>query len=210
VNVGAPSVSSSAIQNAVQNFVSSYNTVINTIQLQLASNPVASDPTVGTLFHDQGLQDLLTSMRQAMYTGGTGLPAGMASMMDLGVSTGAPTAGTFSQNAVNGQLTLDTNAFTQAITSNPSGVTAVLQSFSTSFSTLVNASADAGGTIQSRIQGNSSEITDLGNQISAMQSTLADKQNQLQQQFAALEAALSQNQSTASWLSSQINSLPVP
>jgi len=131
--------------------------------------------------------------------------------MDIGVSTGATTgSGTFSQSAVNGQLTLDANALTQAITTNPSGVTSVLQAFSSNFANMVNASADAGGTIDSRIQGNSTEITDLGNQISAMQSTLADKQLQLQQQFAALEGALSQNQSTSAWLTSQITSLPLP
>lgn len=210
VNVGAPAVSTGAIQSAVQNFVSSYNSAINTIQLQLASSPVASDPTVGTLYRDPGLQDLLTSMRQAMYSPGSGLPTGMASMMDIGVSTGAPTSGTFSQSAVDGQLTLDSNALTQALTSNPSGVTQVLQAFSTSFSGLVNATADAGGTIQMRIQGNSTEITDLGDQITAMQSMLADKQLQLQQQYAALEGVLSQNQSTSAWLTSQMNSLPLP
>jgi flagellar capping protein FliD len=41
-----------------------------------------------------------------------------------------------------------------------------------------------------------------------MQETLNAKQTALQAQFAALEATLSQNQSTASWLSSQINALP--
>ncbi|HLJ03329.1 MAG TPA: flagellar filament capping protein FliD [Solirubrobacteraceae bacterium] len=211
VSVGAPSLSTSTIQNAVQAFVSSYNSVLTQIQTQLTQAPSRSDPTQGTLFGDPGLNDLLFNMRQAMYQGGTGLPAGMASMMDIGVSTGATTgSGTFSQSAVNGQLTLDANALTQAITTNPSGVTSVLQAFSSNFANMVNASADAGGTIDSRIQGNSTEITDLGNQISAMQSTLADKQLQLQQQFAALEGALSQNQSTSAWLTSQITSLPLP
>jgi flagellar hook-associated protein 2 len=211
VGVSAPSLSSSAIQSAVQTFVSSYNSVLTQIQTQLSQAPSSSDPTQGTLYGDPGLQGLLFSMREAIYQPGTGLPTGMATMMDIGVSTGATTgSGTFSQNAVNGQLTLDTNALTQALTSNPSGVTQVLQAFSSSFSNLVNSYAEAGGTIDSRVQGNSSQITDLGNQISAMQSTLADKQLQLQQQFAALEGALSQNQSTSAWLNSQINSLPTP
>jgi flagellar hook-associated protein 2 len=148
-------------------------------------------------------------MRQAMYQGGSGLPAGMASMMDIGVSTGATTgSGTVSQTAISGQLTLNATTLTQAIQSNPSGVTAVLQSWSNSFANLVNAVAQPGGSIDSRMQGDSSQINDLGTQISNMQSALNDKQTQLQQQFAALEAALSQNQSTASWLTSQLNSLP--
>ena len=42
-----------------------------------------------------------------------------------------------------------------------------------------------------------------------MQSGLTDKQAQLTQQFAALEAALSQNRSTSSWLTTQLAALPV-
>ncbi|HZU40176.1 MAG TPA: flagellar filament capping protein FliD [Solirubrobacteraceae bacterium] len=211
VNVSPPSISTSAIQNAVQSFISSYNSVLSQISTQLSQAPSSSDPTQGTLYGDPGLTSLLTSMRQAMYTGGAGLPAGMASMLDLGVSTGATTGtGTLNPNAVTGQLTLDANTLTQAITSNPSGVTAVLQSWSQSFASVVNAVAQPGGTIDSRVQGDDSQISDLGNQISTMQAALTDKQNQLQQQFANLEAALSQNQSTASWLTSQISSLPMP
>jgi flagellar hook-associated protein 2 len=184
VNVGAPSVSTSAIQTAVQNFISSYNSVISQITTQLSQTPSSSDPTRGTLYEDSDLNDLLASMRQAMYTSGSGLPAGMASMLDLGVSTGAASGnGAPSQSAISGQLSLNVDTLTQAIANNPSG------------------------TLDARLQGDNSQISDLSNRINSMQSALNDKQAQLQQQFAALEAALSQNQSTSSWLSSQLASL---
>lgn len=209
VNVGAPAISSSAIQTAVQNFVTSYNSVISQITAQLNQAPVSSDPTQGMLYEDQGLNDLLMSMRQAMYASGSGLPAGMASMLDLGVSTGAATgSGAPSQSAISGQLALNANTLTQAIQNNPSGVTAVLKSWSQSFATLVNSAAQPGGTLDARIQGDTSQISTLTSRISTMQSALNDKQAQLQQQFAQLEAALSQNQSTSSWLTSQLNALP--
>jgi flagellar hook-associated protein 2 len=80
--------------------------------------------------------------------------------------------------------------------------------FGASFSTLVGSVANPGGTIDSRIQGDDSQISALGNQITAMQAALADKQNALVQEFANLEAALSSNQSQSSWLTSQIASLP--
>jgi flagellar capping protein FliD len=51
-------------------------------------------------------------------------------------------------------------------------------------------------------------VSQLGSQIAAMQQILNDKQTQLQKQFAAMEAALSANQSTSAWLTSQINALP--
>jgi flagellar hook-associated protein 2 len=133
----------------------------------------------------------------------------MASMLDIGVSTGAASGSAVpSQNAINGNLTLDAATLTQALTSNPSGAAAMLKSWSQSFSSLVNNEAQVGGTLDTRIQGDTQQISDIGSRITQMQSTLADKQTALQAQFAQLEATLSQNQSQASWLTSQIAALP--
>ena len=209
VNVSPPAPNSQSIQTAVQAFVASYNSLISQVQTQLSTQPSKTDPTVGTLFGDPDLRDLLSTMRQAMYTSGSGLPSGMASMLDIGVSTGSASGASLpSQNSINGDLTLNADTLMQALTSNPNGVAAVLKSWSQSFSGIVDNEAQAGGTIDSRIQGDSQQISDISNRIQGMQQTLNAKQTALQAQFAALEATLSQNQSTASWLSSQINALP--
>ncbi len=209
VNVSPPSPSQTSIQTAVQNFVGSYNSVISQIGAELSQAPSTTDPTQGALYADPELTDLLNNMRQAMYTSGSGLPAGMASMMDIGVSTGATTgSATPSQNAISGQLTLNATTLTQALQQNPNGVVAVLQSWSLGFSSLVNTVAGPGGSIDSRVQSDDLQISNLGNQITNMQATLAAKQTALQQEYANLESALSQNQSMSSWLTSQINALP--
>jgi flagellar hook-associated protein 2 len=209
VNVSPPAPNSQSIQTAVQAFVTSYNSVISQIQTQLSTQPSKTDPTVGTLFGDPDLRDLLGNMRQAMYTSGSGLPNGMASLLDIGVSTGAASGSALpSQNSINGNLTLDANAFTQALQNNPGGFAAVLKSWSKSFSGLLDSESQVGGTLDTRIQGDNQQISDISSRIQSMQQTLAAKQTALQAQFAALEATLSQNQSTASWLSSQINALP--
>ncbi len=211
VNVGAPNISTSQIESAVQTFITSYNAVVDQINGQLSQAPSKTDPTVGQLYGDTGLSSLLSNMRQAMYSSAPSLPAGMSSLLNIGISTGAATgSATPNQGAISGHLTLNTSALEQAIQSNPSGVVNVLKSFSANFANLVNAVAQPGGTLDSRIQGDNSQVADLGNQIAAMQSALADKQKQLQQQFAALEGALSQNQSTSSWLTTQLNNLVVP
>ena len=210
ITVSPPNLSTSGIQSAVQTFVSSYNAVLDQINAQLTQAPSKTDPTQGKLQGDPELRDLLSNMRQAMYTGGMGLPAGMASMLDIGVSTGATTGGsTPNQNAITGHLTIDSTKLAAAIQSNPSGVTAVLKSWSQGFTSMVNAVGQVGGTIDTRIQGDNTQLSNLTHQISTMQSGLTDKQAQLTQQFAALEAALSQNQSTSAWLTNQLNSLPV-
>ncbi|HEV7175564.1 MAG TPA: flagellar filament capping protein FliD [Solirubrobacteraceae bacterium] len=209
VNVSPPAPNSQSIQTAVQAFVTSYNQVISQIQTQLSTQPSKTDPTVGTLFGDPDLRDVLSNMRQAMYTPGSGLPQSMSSMLNIGVSTGAASGSALpSQNAINGDLSLNADTLTQALTSNPGGVAAMLKSWSQSFSGIVDTESQVGGTMDTRIQGDNRQISDISSRIQAMQETLNAKQTALQAQFAALEATLSQNQSTASWLSSQINALP--
>lgn len=209
VNVSPPAPNSQSIQTAVQAFVTSYNQVISQIQTQLSTQPSKTDPTVGTLFGDPDLRDVLSNMRQAMYTPGSSLPQSMSSMLNIGVSTGAASGSALpSQNAINGDLSLNADTLTQALTTNPSGVAAMLKSWSQSFSGIVDTESQVGGTLDTRIQGDNQQISDISSRIQAMQETLNAKQTALQAQFAALEATLSQNQSTASWLSSQINALP--
>jgi flagellar hook-associated protein 2 len=209
VNVGAPAPNSTNISNAINTFVTQYNKVISDIQTQLAQQPSSTDPTQGTLYGDPELKDLLSQMRSIMYTPGSGLPTGAATMDDIGVSTGATTGtGAESQSALSGNLTLNATALTNMLTSNASGVKSILSRWSSSFVSTVDNAADPSGTLNARINGDGSQISNLGNRISSMQSALTDKQNFLVQEFAQLEAALSSNQSESSWLTSQIASLP--
>jgi flagellar hook-associated protein 2 len=210
VNVSAPAVSSSNVSTAVQQFITDYNTAITDIQTQLSTTPADTNGTeTGTLYDDQDLKNLLSQMRSAMYATVSGVSGGaLNSMLDVGVSTGATTGtGTESAASLAGDLTLNTTQLTNAITANPEAVQQLLGGWANSFSSLVGTEADAGGTITQRIDGNTSEVSDLGNQISSMQASLTDQENQLVQQFAAMESALSSNSSESSWLTEQINSL---
>jgi flagellar hook-associated protein 2 len=209
VNVSPPAPSSSNISAAIQQFVTDYNSTISSIQTQLAQAPSSSDPTQGTLFGDSELSDLLSSMRTAMYSSVSGLSSGMSNMIDLGVSTGATSgSGAPSASSIAGNLTLNATTLTNALAANPTGVQQVLEGWANSFASVVKPASDPGGTIDQRVQGDNSQVSLLDQRISDMQSALADKQTQLTNQFAALEAALSQNQSESSWLTSQIAALP--
>jgi flagellar hook-associated protein 2 len=211
VNVGSPAPSTQNVQTAVQQFVTDYNSAISQIQTQLAQPPSNSDPTQGTLFGDTQLQQLLGSMRAQMDATVGGLTGNYKSMLDIGVSTGAA-SGTAapSQSSIVGNLSLNVSTLTSAMTSNASAVKQVLQGWSISFSFLVNNEAAPGGTISTRVQGDSSQISYLTNQITNLNAANTLKQNQLVQQFAQMEAMLSSNQSTSSWLTSQLASLPTP
>jgi flagellar hook-associated protein 2 len=209
VNVGAPAPNAENISGAINTFVTQYNKVIGDIQTQLTTQPSSTDPTQGTLYGDPELQDMLTQMRSMMFSSGSGLPAGAATMDDIGVSTGATTGnGAVSQTALAGDLTLNATTLSNMLSSNAGGVKSILSAWSSSFVNIADDAADPGGTIAGRIGGDNSQIASLGNQISSMQSALTDKQNFLVQEYAQLEAALSSNQSLSSSLTSQIASLP--
>jgi flagellar hook-associated protein 2 len=209
VTVGAPAPSTQNIQTAVQKFITDYNSAITQIQTQLTQTPSRSDPTQGTLYNDSDLRNLLSSMRQQMTQTLSGLPGSYHSMLQIGVSTGSSTgSGTISASSLAGDLNLNTNALTTALTSDPTSVHQMMQSWSIKFSSLVDPEAGPGGTMSTRIQTDTTRNSFLATQISNLQKANQLKQSQLVKEFAAMEAALSQNQSTASWLTNQLNALP--
>ena len=208
VNVGAPAADSSKVESAINQFITDYNSAISTIQTQLSQKPTASDPTQGTLYGDNQLRGLLASMRSLMIKGGDGLPSGMATMLDLGVSTGAASSGGPTAAELAGNLTLNASTLEAALRSSSGAVQKVVGAWANNMASAVNSYSGLGGTIAVRLSGDSRQVASLTRRIGTMQSALDDKQNQLTKQFAMLEAALSGNQSTSSWLTSQINALP--
>ena len=208
VNVGAPAADSTKVESALNQFITDYNAALSTIQTQLAQKPTSSDPTQGTLYGDNGLKSLLTSMRSLMIKSGDALPAGMATMLDLGVSTGPASSGGPTASELAGNLTLNAATLESALKSSSTAVQKVIGSWANNMATAVNNYSGLGGTIEVRLSGDNRQVSSLGRRIGTMQSALDNKQSQLTRQFAALEAALSGNQSTSSWLTSQINALP--
>ena len=204
VTVAPPAPSTTNIVSAVNQFVTDYNAAISQIETQLAQTPVSGDPTKGQLFGDWELQNLLGGMRTSIYTPGSGLPAGMASLTDLGIGTDAAVNPT-DPSAQKGILTVDQATLQNAIETNPSGVEHVLQAWSQSFTSLVNNEAAPGGSMGSRITGNTSEISQITVRINAMNVALNNKQTELTLQFAQLEATLSKIQNQGSWLNAGIS-----
>jgi flagellar hook-associated protein 2 len=208
VDVGSPAPSTTAITNAVQQFVTDYNSALSTIQTQLLTAPSSSDPTVGTLYGDSDLQQFVTSMRESMDATLSGLSGSLTNMLDIGVSTGATTgSGSPSQEAIDGDLTLNTTTLSQALENNSNGVQTLLTNWSVQFSEVVNNEGGAGGDISTRISTDDDQNSYLATQISNLQDANTQKQDALVQEFADMESELSQSQSTSSWLTSQLSSL---
>ncbi|MGH2896865.1 MAG: flagellar filament capping protein FliD, partial [Solirubrobacteraceae bacterium] len=208
VNVGAPAADASKVESAINQFITDYNSAFSTIQTQLSQKPTASEPAQGSLYGDNGLRSLLSSMRSLMIKAGAGLPAGMATMLDIGVSTGAASSGGPTASELAGNLTLNAGTLEAALKSNSTALQKVVGTWASDIASTVNNFSGLGGTIDVRLSGDTRQVASLTRRISTMQSALDDKQSQLTRQFAMLEAALSGNQSTSRWLTSQINALP--
>lgn len=215
VTVSPPGPDTASIVQAVQQFVSDYNSAIGQIESVVNTAPASEsnssdfNPNSGSLYGDDELENVLSDMRDAMIQPGSGLPAGMAALSDIGITTGAST-GTISQSAINGDLSVNTTQLEQALQSNPQGVQAVLQAWSTNLGNVINNEAGPGGGIDSRLDGDSQEVTNLQTQYSAMQTLFQQQEQDMEQQWAQVEATLSKlhSQSTAltSFASSQSSS----
>jgi flagellar hook-associated protein 2 len=212
VDVQPPGASVSAVETQVQAFVKLYNSTVSQIQKELTTKPIAnaksaSEYATGSLFGDYELESLLAKMRQAMYEPIAGLPTEMSSPSDVGIDTGAASAGGASQSSIEGQLTLNANKLTEAIHNNPAGVQTMLQSWSQSLQSALNSVAEPGGSLEARINGDSSQVIQLNTQISNMNEMLALREKALQATYSQLEAVLSRNSSQSAWLTSQTESL---
>lgn len=213
INVHPPGASVSVVEAQVQSFVKLYNSTIEAIQKQLTTKPIAkpekaSEYATGTLFGDLELGSLLANMRQSMYEPTAELPTEMSSPADIGIGVGAASgAGATSQTAIEGQLTLNSAKLKEAVESNPAGVEKMLQQWSQGLQSTLNSTAEAGGTLEARTNGDASQLTELTSQINTMNEMLAVREKALQATYAQLESVLSKNASQAQWLTSQEASL---
>ena len=213
IDVQPPAPSASAITTQVQSFVSLYNSTIGAIEKQLNTKPIAGAETAaelktGTLFGESDLMSLLDSMREAIYEPVAGQPAEMSSLADIGISTGPPSGtATYSQSSVEGQLQLNTAQLEAAVQANPAGVQQMLQSWAKGFEQIVNVEAGPAGTLETRIEGDSGQISELTSRVTTMNEMLAVRQKSLQEQYAAMEAAIAKSKAEGEYLTQQLAQL---
>jgi flagellar hook-associated protein 2 len=208
ITVQPPGPSVSAIEAQVQSFVTLYNTTVEAIEKQLTTKPPEKPQTAeefasGTLFGDSTLSSALNSMRQTMYEPVAGLPEEMASPLDIGLSTGAPTGGAATPASLQGLLKLEPAKLASAIQANPTGVKEMLQGWSKSLEEVANNVANAGGPLAARITSDEGQVSEIKIRIATMNEMLAVRQKALQATYAKLEGLINKNSAQASWLTQQ-------
>jgi flagellar hook-associated protein 2 len=212
IAVQPPAPNLKAIEAKIETFVSAYNKTVEEVQKQLTTKPVehpanGSELSVGALFGDNELTEILTQMRQAMYETIKGTTAGMASPLDLGISTGAGSGGSSSQSSLSGLLTLNTSTLAKAIAERPSEAGQMMQQWSLSFSQVVHNASGAGGSLETRISGEETQLREMKLRVSTMSQMLLVRQKALEQTYAQLESIISRNSAQSAWLTSQASQI---
>jgi flagellar hook-associated protein 2 len=217
VNVGAPGADAATIEGKLRAFVDVYNSTVDAIRAKLDEKVVpnaanAVDRQKGLLRGDTMLTGMLAQMRQAIYEPIGGLPEGMDSLADLGISTGSASA-TISRDALAGRLTVDSAKLSRALASDPDGVEALLAGvdgvggWARGFEELLHDASGVGGTLSSRIDGAGGELRRLQASMAQMDQRLEIREQTLRAQFTAMEAALAASQSQGQWLAGQLAAL---
>lgn len=195
ITTSAPAPDTNSILQAVQQFVNDYNSSISSIQSAINTAPASesnsSDASAytGSLFGDPEMEDLLSSLRGAIDTADPSAPSGYQSLQELGISTGSST-GSASTSSTTGLLTVDTATLTAAIQADPTGVEQALQSWSSQFQIVANNAGGPFGSIESRITGNSTEVTDLQSQLSTQETMYDQEESNLEEEWASVESTL--------------------
>lgn len=212
VDVQPPGPSAAAIEEKLQSFVKLYNKTIEEVGKQVSTKPIqgastAKEYAVGSLFGDNELEQLLTSMRSTMYESVSGLPSAMSSPFEIGLGTGLE-SGTPSQASIEGQIKLESGKLQSAVAEDPEAVQKLLEGWSKKLATAIDSVAGPGGPISSRIESDESQLTTLRKQVTTMNEALAEREKSLVQTYAALEAAMAKNSAQMSWLTQQTEGLP--
>jgi flagellar hook-associated protein 2 len=217
VTVGTPGPDKDAIVTKVKAFVTAYNDVVKTARADVTEKPVVNGKTTadvqkGTLFGDSALNSMLSQFRSTLSAPIAGL-TGLTSMGDIGISTGGANQGaTLNQDAIDGLLTVDETKLRASLDANPNGVRALLggvsgtTGFGQTFQTVLANYQGSAGLLQSRIVSATTDLSDLVTKLSRFDDRMDAKQDRLQKQFTAMEAALSASQSAGGNLSSLIAS----
>jgi flagellar hook-associated protein 2 len=217
ITTNAAAIDTSKVTKAVQAMVDAYNSVVTTVRSSLTETPVtkkssASDYQKGTLFGDSGLDGMLSQMKNVMTQTVSGL--GLTGLADIGITIPKSTGATPTQDAKDGKLSFDADAFSKALTADYTKVRDLFQGKGTTkgFAALVGGFVDGqdgtNGVLTGRVKSDDTSLKDYSSQIDDMNQRMDDEQTRLKAQFSAMETALAQAQTQQAWLTSQIATLP--
>jgi flagellar hook-associated protein 2 len=200
----------STIASAITSFVNDYNTVQNYIASQTTISSTTSSTTgstdstttttgtAGILMGDMDAEGLATSLRQL--TDASPLSGVIQNLNDLGItSSGLDNTLTANSDVLNTALANNLGQVTQLFTDPTSGLATTLGSF---LSTTLGSS----GVIATKEQNLTTQSTDIGNSITALQQKITNDETQMQNEFVQMEDAINTINVSKEYLDAYFNS----
>jgi flagellar hook-associated protein 2 len=187
----------SAAKGLVQGFVTAYNAMVDALKGLDNFNP--STRQSSTLFGDSAVRNLSAGLRRALGQVGAGLDPALATLADLGVTTGA-----------DGKLTVDAAKLDETLARNLEGVARVFAGeggLAGRLQTLVEAYVGSDGVLESRTDGLDRRVRDIGRQRDTLARRMEALEARLLKQFTAMDELVGRLQSTSSFLTQQLASL---
>jgi flagellar hook-associated protein 2 len=193
---------STAAQNAIQGFVTAYNSYISTVNslssyTSTSSTAGSASGTAGPLLGDATLASVQSQVANVL--DGTVKGNSIGTLANLGITRQA-----------DGTLSIDTSTLNSALTSNPSAVQNLFSGtngYATTLNSALNSYTSSDGIITTRITSLNNQLTQLGTQQTALNSRMAVYQQQLQQQYTALDTLMSTLNNTSSYLTTALAQL---
>jgi flagellar hook-associated protein 2 len=220
VNVSPPAVDKAQVESKVKAFVDAYNSAMDLMRSKTSEKRVAgasndADARKGALWADGTVRSVMDRLRFAVSTHQqAGNSTAYDELAEIGISTGDATgSSTFSQDAVNGKLVLDTKKLTDALEANPTEVQRLLgaitgeNGFAQALNTSLTPYTQAAGIFDERITAAKGALTRLDESLVRMDERLGRKEESLRKMFTALEVALQRSQSQGAALAARLASL---
>lgn len=220
LTVGAPGATTDDLKKKITDFVSQYNSVLDFISSKTAENKVANPKNLseylqGAVSRDFSMNNVAFELRKTMNDFVAGLPNGMKSLSDLGITTGAVSA-TYNSSNTTGKLVIDDAKLTAALNTDPSAVQDILarvgggpvseNGIARRVSTLVS-QLRTGGRVDGAMNGASAQIKSLQTSIERAADRIESKREYYERMFANLETRMGKMQAQGSWLSGQLANL---
>ncbi|MGD0843790.1 MAG: flagellar filament capping protein FliD [Geobacteraceae bacterium] len=197
-----------AVTTKINNFVSGYNNVMNLINQDTAYDSTTN--TAGVLFGDSTIRTVLDTLQTTLTNQLSGGAGSFSSLADIGITTDAHT-GVLSVDSskLSSALSTDFNSVTSLFTQNTGNNGLALSQYGIAeqfnqqidflthfYSGYSETGANNNGIISTRIQGLNDSMTDIDNQIAAMELRFTAEESSLTAQFTAMEQTVS---NTTAW-----------
>ncbi len=185
----------------IRDFVNAYNDALSKLRSYLANQP----GNAGLLAGDPTAQGIERQLRQLAYGSVSGLPAGMDSLYDIGISTADKT----------GALTIDETKLREALSARAGDVAKLFYSDGGAGESVAERLRDAfrlwvqtgTGLIPTRESGLDRLIKDMADRMRALEDRLNLREQRLIEQFVNLERSLAVLQSQGAWLEQRLAAL---